>query len=140
MQREITKIGLAVVDANHLLLVRKRASDFYILPGGKPEIGEDDLTALSREISEELGCRVNPSSVAFLGAFSDDAAGIADTTVTIRLYGGSLIGVPSPASEIEELRWFCPQRPEGIKLAPSLVNSIIPFLFEQSHLLKRKAG
>ena len=59
MVRDITKIGLAIVDANHLLLVRKRNSSFYILPGGKPEPGEDDIAALCREIDEELGCRID---------------------------------------------------------------------------------
>jgi 8-oxo-dGTP diphosphatase len=42
-QREIVKIGLAVTTDNRLLLVRKKGGESYILPGGKPEMGEDAL-------------------------------------------------------------------------------------------------
>jgi 8-oxo-dGTP pyrophosphatase MutT (NUDIX family) len=45
---EILKVGLAVTDADRLLVVRKRGAPSYILPGGKPEQGEDDLQAFPR--------------------------------------------------------------------------------------------
>ena len=48
MTREITKIGLAVMDGERVLLVKKRGSDFLILPGGKPEKNETDAQTLSR--------------------------------------------------------------------------------------------
>jgi 8-oxo-dGTP diphosphatase len=124
----IIKIGLAVLRSGRILLVRKRHSAFYILPGGKPEKGEGDLCALHREISEELGCQIDAGSVVFLGAFSDRAAGSPDVTVTVRLYGGDLVGTPTPNSEIEEICWFCPLD-HRLNLAPSLHNSIVPFLF-----------
>jgi len=106
--REILKIGLAVTDADRLLVVRKKGTLSYILPGGKPDIGESDLQALEREIDEELGCRLKSETIVFLGSFSDVAADMADTTVTVRLYAAQLLGEPSPKSEIEDLRWFCP--------------------------------
>ena len=49
--REILKIGVAVTDADRLLLVRKKGTGSYILPGGKPEEGESDLQALKREVA-----------------------------------------------------------------------------------------
>jgi 8-oxo-dGTP diphosphatase len=67
MALDITKVGLAVIKADHLLLVRKRGTISYILPGGKPERGEDDVAALCREIDEELGCRVDPITSGILG-------------------------------------------------------------------------
>jgi 8-oxo-dGTP diphosphatase len=101
------------------------------LPGGKPEQNEDDVAALCREIEEELGCRLDTSSLVFLGSFADKAADAEDTIVTIKLYGGGdLIGKPSPSSEIEEILWLSPKDAGEAKLAPSLVNSIIPFLFQ----------
>jgi 8-oxo-dGTP diphosphatase len=140
MAREMTKIGIAIVHGDQLLLVRKRGSATYILPGGKPEQNENDVTALSREIEEELGCRLDTSSLVFLGSFTDKAADAEDTTVTVKLYGGGhLFGNPSPRSEIEEILWFSPEDAQTTELAPSLLNSIVPFLFNKrvNNTLKR---
>jgi len=41
-------------DAGRLLLVRKRNTLGFMLPGGKAEPGEDAITALIRELKEEL--------------------------------------------------------------------------------------
>jgi 8-oxo-dGTP pyrophosphatase MutT (NUDIX family) len=76
MAREITKIGLAVMDGDRVLLVKKRGSEYLILPGGKPEKNETDTQTLSRELDEELGCRLVPDQLTFLGTFSDEAAGM----------------------------------------------------------------
>ena len=135
--REILKIGLAVTDAGRLLVVKKKGTSSYILPGGKPEEGESDLQALAREIEEELGCQLNPATIAFLGCFSDTAAEMANTRVTVRLYGAQLLGDPSPRSEIETLKWFCPVAENGNSLAPSLQNQIVPFLSAQGRLAGR---
>jgi 8-oxo-dGTP diphosphatase len=134
--REILKIGLAVTDSDRLLVVRKRGTSSYILPGGKREPGENDLEALAREVEEELGCRLNSSTIVFLGSFSDAAADLENTTVTVRLYAAQLIGNPTPQSEIENLKWFCPSADSGQSLAPSLQNHIVPFLFPQGRLTK----
>ena len=126
-QRTIVKIGLAVMHDNRLLLVRKKGGQSYILPGGKPEEGEDDCQALHREIDEELGCSIDPQSIIFLGAFSDVAADLRNTVVVVRLYGAKLVGAPAPKSEIESLTWFAPES-EQVTLAPSIQNHILPFL------------
>src|SRR5947209_3790056 len=105
-QREIVKVGLAVIDKDRLLVVKKRGGSVYILPGGKPEAGEDDLKALAREIDEELGCRLDMPTLEFLGSFSDTAADLHNTTVTVKLYGARLLGDPTPKSEIENIKWF----------------------------------
>lgn len=128
MAREILKVGLAVIDGDRVLLVKKRNSEFYILPGGKPEQGESDIETLSREIDEELGCSIASDRLSFLGTFSDEVAGMPDAKVTIRLYAGALIGTPSPRSEIESLLWWTRTQYRERTLAPSLRNSILPFL------------
>jgi 8-oxo-dGTP diphosphatase len=131
MMREITKIGLAVIDGDRLLLVRKRGAEFYILPGGKPEGGETDAETLSRELEEELGCGVLSDRLTFLGIFTDTAAGMPGVKVTVRLYSGLLIGTPSPRAEIEQLLWWQRSNHRASCLAPSLRNSILPFLCHQ---------
>lgn len=127
----ITKIGLAVLDDDRVLLVRKRGSDLYILPGGKPEGDEDDVTALRREIDEELGCSLSEVGLEFLGEFTDRVAGAIATTVTVRLYIGTLAGKPTPSSEIEELQWLSVLDRACARVAPSLENQILPYLLEE---------
>ena len=56
-----TAINAAIVENGKLLLVKKNLS--WILPGGKPEEGENDLECLAREISEELsGTKIKNAS------------------------------------------------------------------------------
>jgi 8-oxo-dGTP diphosphatase len=128
MAREITKIGLALMDGDRVLLVKKRGSDFLILPGGKPERDETDTQTLSREVEEELGCRLVSEQLAFLGTFSDEAAGTPGVKVTIRLYAGSVVGTPMPHAEIDSIVWWTLSQYHPWVLAPSLKNSILPFL------------
>jgi len=132
--REIVKIGVAVTADKRLLLVRKRGGSSYILPGGKPEAGENDHQALAREVAEELGCALDIDSLDYLGSFSDIAADLIDTVVVVRLYAARLLGSPKPCAEIEELEWFHPEDAVGVTLAPSLQNSILPFLAARGHL------
>jgi 8-oxo-dGTP diphosphatase len=132
--REILKIGLAVTAGDRLLVVKKKGGSLYILPGGKPEAGENDIAALAREIEEELGCHLDSSSLVFLGSFSDVAADLENTIVTIRLYAAQLLGDPAPKSEIENLKWFSINDNDGgAFLAPSLQNQIVPFLYARGH-------
>jgi len=128
LTREIVKIGLAIMDGDRVLLVKKRGLDFLILPGGKPEKSETDAQTLSRELEEELGCHLLSGQLTFLGTFSDEAAGVPGVNVTIRLYSGSVVGTPSPQAEIESIVWWTPTEHQQSVLAPSLKNSILPFL------------
>lgn len=123
--RWINKVGLAAELNGRLLVARKRGSDIFILPGGKPEGDERDLETLSREIEEELGCGI---ARPFLrGVFTDVAAETIEAMVVVRLYSGDLVGEPKPCSEIEELAWVDIRKPT-LRLAPSIENGILPFL------------
>lgn len=123
--RWIHKVGLAVERDGRLLVARKRGSDIFILPGGKPEGEENDLQTLSREIHEELDCGID--RLILRGIFTDIAAGAVEAVVVVRLYSGDLIGEPKPCSEIEELAWVDIRKPL-LRLAPSIENGILPFL------------
>lgn len=50
--------GLFVDDAGRLLVARDRVTGELFLPGGGLEPGEDDLTALHRELAEELALTI----------------------------------------------------------------------------------
>jgi 8-oxo-dGTP diphosphatase len=126
--RFILKVGLAVVDGSRLMTVRKKGHRQFILPGGKPEPGEADISTIEREIREELECGIDRHSISFLGEFTDRAAELDDVTVVVRLYVGQLVGTPEASAEIAEIGWLELDRPADLALAPSLTNQIVPFL------------
>ena len=78
-------VGAVIRDATgRLLTVRKRRTQPFMLPGGKREPGEDDLTALARELDEELG--VTMASAHLLGRFEAAAANEPGATVRSSAY------------------------------------------------------
>lgn len=121
----IHKVGLAAEREGKLLVARKRGSEIFILPGGKPEGEESDLQTLAREIREELDCEIERPVLR--GVFTDVAAGMKDSVVVVRLYSCNLVGEPKPCAEIEELAWVDIRKPT-LKLAPSIKNGVLPFL------------
>lgn len=122
----IYKVGLAAITDGRLLVARKRNSEIFILPGGKPEGDESDLETLQREIDEELGCSIEKPF--FQGVFKDVAAGDTGAIVVVRLYSADLVGEPRPCSEIVELAWIELSGPKELPLAPSITNGILPYL------------
>jgi 8-oxo-dGTP diphosphatase len=78
--------------AGRVLLVRKHGTKAFMQPGGKLDAGEDDITALSREIAEELGCILDPESVLPLGAFDAVAANEPGFRVEANLYRVDVTG------------------------------------------------
>lgn len=131
------KVGLLAIRNGRILLCRKKHStSLLILPGGCFEPGESAEDCLARELREELG-DVCATSLAFLGDYSDVAAGDASSTVRIELYRGDLTGEPVASSEIRELVWFGEQD-DRAALAPSLVNKILPDLISREVLPWRR--
>lgn len=122
---DIVKIGLAAIRAGRLLVVRKRGTETFILPGGKPEPGESDEAALSREVMEELGCGVRDARR--LSSFHAAAANEPGRTVTVVLFSGALEGEPEPREEIEEMAWLEPGAAHP-PVAASIRDGILPWL------------
>jgi len=122
------KIVAALIsdDAGRVLLVRKRGTKAFMQPGGKLDPGEDDLAALSREITEELGCALIPASIRPLGAFEAIAANEPGFRVQASLYGIAVIGAIAPGREIDETIWVDPAAPPDIPLAPLTRDHVLP--------------
>ena len=112
--------------SGRVLLVRKRGTKAFMQLGGKLDAGEDDITALSREISEELGCILDPESVLPLGAFDAAAANEPGFRVEANLYRVDVTGEISPSREIDEAIWVDPASPPDIHLAPLTRDHVLP--------------
>ncbi|QBD75532.1 NUDIX domain-containing protein [Ktedonosporobacter rubrisoli] len=131
----IHTVGLAIFQDARLLLVRKRNTMKFMLPGGKIDPGESETECIVREIYEELQSHVQLETLRFLGNYTDLAANELDAMVTMKLYTGQITNPPQPSREIEEIYWFDRgQHNGGISIAPLLDNQILPYLIATHYL------
>src|SRR5256885_10957784 len=119
MSQSVISIVAALIcdGSGRVLLVRKRGTQAFMQPGGKRDAGEDDATALARELDEELGCQVVPGSARPLGEFVAPSANEPGWTVHAAVYAVETIGAIAPRAEIEEIAWVDPVLTE-LTLAP----------------------
>lgn len=113
-----------------LLTVRKRGTERFMLPGGKPEPGESAQQAAVRECAEEVGLHIDVARLELLGTFEAAAANEAEHLVrgTVFVWADRILAdaQTTAAAEIGELRWIDPQSPPaGMPLAPLLVDHVL---------------
>ncbi|MFG0379798.1 NUDIX domain-containing protein [Pseudomonas sp. zbq_18] len=113
-----------------LLLVRKRDTQAFMLPGGKLEPGESAIAGLLRELHEELQLSLPSDQLQPLGNFRAPAANEADTEIQAQVFIAALPHAVAPAAELEELRWHCPASHDSDDLAPLLRRHVLPRLRE----------
>ncbi|UOY03836.1 (deoxy)nucleoside triphosphate pyrophosphohydrolase [Blastococcus sp. PRF04-17] len=103
-------VGAAIVDGERVLVAQRSGGPYdgcWEFPGGKVEPGESDLSALVREIGEELGVVIEPGE--FLGeVLLDGVVGGGEPGVsTLRVWSARLGGGDRPsAREHAQLRWL----------------------------------
>ena len=125
--RLIKKSALAVIRDNKLLVVRKKGSRDFLMPGGKPERDESVVEALRRELLEEIGCSVDDNSLSLLGHFEDFTSD-GKSRVAIDLFAGEIVGEPKASTEIEELLWISAADAINPFITPIIKKQILPFL------------
>jgi 8-oxo-dGTP diphosphatase len=112
-------VGWVHVSGGRLLAVRARARDRLYLPGGKREPGEDDWAALSREVHEELGVRLDRASFHGIGVVEapahDQPPG---TRVRMACYTADYDGDLRATGEIDE--WMFVGPADHHRLAPAV--------------------
>ena len=118
-----------LVNRDRLLLHRLRGDDFWTLPGGRVEAGEDGETALRRELREELGETVGAMRLAHLveGFFPTEADGpyhelamhfLAPIGDDSRLAAHSAPFAGIEAGKPLEFAWFDLDALDGLNLFP----------------------
>lgn len=109
-----------------VLTVRKRGTEKFMFPGGKPELGESALDTAIREVKEEIGIGLEAKQLTQIGVFEAPAANEAKHIVvaTVFTYDGDTIE-PQMAAEIAELSWVSPDQPDVV-LAPLLADFVFP--------------
>jgi len=140
--REIRVSALVLRWRGSMLMVRKRGTAAFMLPGGKPEPGESALETVLREVREELDLHLDPADLEELGTFTASAANEADH----RVVGDVFVhrGLPDdfdvasiePHAELESVGWFDPDAlPEDTPqrtFAPLTRWGVLPALARQS--------
>ena len=128
MVDNIIRVVAAMIrdEAGRMLVVRKRGTAAFMQPGGKRDVGEDDLAALDREIGEELGCRMVAGSARSLGQFDCPAANEPGWRVQASVYAVDVHGAVIPQAEIAEVMWIDPVAPASIVLAPLTRDHVLP--------------
>lgn len=96
-------------DLGRVLLVRKRGTQMWMNPGGKPEAGESPAECAVREVREELGLTLDAAALVDLGRHESAAANEEGYTVVAQVFEWpGVVATPEPSAEIAEVRWFEP--------------------------------
>ncbi|WP_063682983.1 NUDIX hydrolase [Bradyrhizobium stylosanthis] len=133
MTSENIRIAAALMSRSdgRVLLVRKRATESFMQPGGKIEAGEHPQAALRRELSEELGIEVDPSEMTYVGRYTAPAANEPGRLVDADIFRVVIAHSVTPAAEIEEILWLDPSSPGAVKLAPLTRDKLLPLCSRQ---------
>jgi ADP-ribose pyrophosphatase YjhB (NUDIX family) len=105
-------VNALIEDDAGRVLIGRRAIEPYLgmwdTLGGFLHEGEDVLEGLQREMREETGLEVEP--VSFLGVWTDRYGDGPAAVHTLNLFwiARATGGVPVPADDVAELRWFAP--------------------------------
>src|SRR3546814_16083290 len=99
-------IACLIDERGRRLVVRKRSTRIFMLPGGKAEPGETPLQTLKRELHEELDLRLEADDIASFGHFCAPAANEPDHQVEADVFIGSVPNAGTPQDAPGEQGWL----------------------------------
>ena len=121
--KHIVVAAVALVRDGHVLTVRKRGTERFMLVGGKLEPGESAHDAALRETYEEVGLRIE--SATLLGEFLSEAANEPGHSLHSTVFWVESDAEPVASAEIAEVRWT-PLQDHPDDLAPMLEHHVLP--------------
>ena len=116
-----------IIQDKKILLVRDDWADFFSLPGGIIEEGEDPEIALSRELEEELKVKMKFLKHYHSYNYTNTKFNLPQTDINYLI---SLIGTPKASSEITEIKWFSKADIQSgkTKISPIFIDNLFPKL------------
>lgn len=128
MRAGAIRIAAALIEdgAGRLLLVRKAGTNWFMQAGGKIEDGESPVSALRRELVEEIGLVLAEDDARHLGRYAAPAANEPGQIVDADIFHVRTRQHPAPRSEIEEAVWVDPVTALALPLAPLTRDHILP--------------
>jgi 8-oxo-dGTP diphosphatase len=123
--RHIVVAAVVLVRDGHVLTVRKRGTERFMLVGGKLEPGESAEEAALRETYEEVGLEI--TSATLLGEFVSEAANEPGHSLHSTVFRVESDADPIASAEIAEVRWT-PLHDHPDDLAPMLEHHVLPVL------------
>jgi len=120
-------ICVVVIENGCILLVQKHKT--WILPGGKPEVGESDIQCLTREVGEELP-NLRLQNLKYFGAFTGITPHKNDE-LCAEVYLANSDGEITTAAEINTAKWV--NEPEEYNLS-DITQKIVHSLRQNGYL------
>ena len=112
-----------------ILVVRKRGTAKFMLPGGKIEPEETPARTAVREAHEELGVTLDVDGLMRLGEWTAPAANEDGRTVHGHIYAHPWVAGVRACNEIDEVLWLAPHEAVGrTDLAPLFQMCVLPTL------------
>ena len=114
----IEVVAVALVDRAGRILLQKRRAErqhggLWEFPGGKVEAGESELSALIREIDEELGIVVAPDHLSSLATATDPGGALVISLYTCLAWQGEPRCLDAAA-----IGWFAPHELHALAMPP----------------------
>lgn len=117
----------------NVLLHKPNADDFWNMPGGRVKFGEDSLSALKREISEELGYEIEESKLIAFGenfftyrdVFYHELVTIYKVEVASSEKLAQMQGFTSLDNPDMTYHWFNKKEVANIKCLPKIIYSLV---------------
>lgn len=128
-RHDIHKAAGIIVENRKLLVYKGENKDTFVSPGGKLNLGETAKEALVRELSEEIGIKVDQKNLEEFVVYSAEAATNPGHLVKIEVFLVNFWEGKIKALELgSQILWLTSKIPPEIKVGSIFEREVIPKL------------